>query len=105
MIHNIQEATTVNDVARNVPRIYAVVEDRQADHQASVVEVEGKIAKQYVSILIDPRSNISYVAPQIVDSCALQKCKHKKSWLVQLATRTKRKVSELVEACPLEMNG
>jgi hypothetical protein len=27
-----------------------------------------------------------------------------KSWLVQLATRTKRKVSEMVKVFPLEMN-
>ena len=31
--------------------------------------------------------------------------KHSKSWLVQLATGTKRKVSEVVEKCPLVMNG
>ena len=37
--------------------------------------------------------------------CAFKKVKHRKSWLVQLATRTKRKVSELVEECPLVMNG
>jgi hypothetical protein len=104
-IHNIQEATTVNDVARTIPRIYVALEDRQVDHQASVVEVEGNIAKKYISILIDLGSSHNYVAPKVVDSCILQKCKHKKSWLVQLATRTKRKVSELVEACPLEMNG
>ena len=33
------------------------------------------------------------------------KSKHSKSWLVQLATGTKRKVSEVVEKCPLVMNG
>ena len=36
---------------------------------------------------------------------AFKKLKHRKSWLVQLATRTKRKVSEVVEKCPLVMNG
>ena len=37
--------------------------------------------------------------------CALKKSKHRKSWLVQLATGTKRKVSEVVKQCPLDMNG
>ena len=37
--------------------------------------------------------------------CAFKKVKHRKSWLVQLATGTKRKVSEVVEKCPLVMNG
>ena len=32
------------------------------------------------------------------------KLKHRKSWLVQIATGTKRKVSEVVEKCPLVMD-
>jgi hypothetical protein len=88
-----------------VPRIYAVVENRQEDHQAFVVELEGIISKQPISILIDPGSNLSYVSPQVVEACALQRKKHAKAWLVQLATGTKRKVAEVIEACPFEMSG
>jgi hypothetical protein len=33
-VYNIQEATTVNDVARSVPHIYAALDNNQADHQA-----------------------------------------------------------------------
>lgn len=40
IIYNVQEATTINDVARNVPRIYAVVENRQGDHQSLVVTLK-----------------------------------------------------------------
>ena len=36
---------------------------------------------------------------------ALRKVKHRNSWLVQLFTGTKRKVNEVVEKCPLVMNG
>jgi hypothetical protein len=43
-VYNIQEATTVNDVARSMPQIYAALDNRQADHQASVVEMEGMIS-------------------------------------------------------------
>ena len=46
----------------------------------------------------------SYITPRVVDICAFKKVKHRKSWLVQLATGTKRKVSEVVEKCPLVMN-
>ena len=49
--YNVQEAETVGQVARAVPRIYATLEDRQAYHQSTIVEVEGKIVEQYVSIL------------------------------------------------------
>jgi hypothetical protein len=55
----------VDDVARSVPRIYAVVENWKADHQAGI------ISKQPISILIDPGSNLSYVSPQFFESFAL----------------------------------
>ena len=57
-----------------------------------MVEVPGKIAEQSVSVLIDLGSTHSYITPRVVDICAFKKLKHRKSWLVQLATRTKRKV-------------
>ena len=75
-VHNIQGAETVGQVAMTIPRIYAALEDRQADHQSTVVEVEGKIAKQFVSILIEPRSTHSYITPKIVEMCAFKKLKH-----------------------------
>ena len=95
----------VGQVARSVPRIYAKLEDHQADHKSIVVEVEGKIVKQFVSVLIDLGSTHSYISPKIVEICAFKKLNHRKSWLVQLATGTKRKVSEVVELCPLDMDG
>ena len=96
-VHNIQGDETMGQVARTIPRIYVAQEDRQADHQSTVVEVEGKIAKQYVSLFIDPRSTHSYITPKIVEICAFKKLKHSESWLVQIATGTKKKVSEVVE--------
>ena len=70
-----------------------------------MVEVTGKIVEQSIYILIDPSSTHSYITPRVVDICAFKKVKHRKSWLVQLATRAKRKVSEVVERCPLVMDG
>ena len=103
--HNIQEVETMGPIARSVPRIYAALEDLQAYHQSTVVEVVGKIVEQFVSILIDPSSTHSYITPRVVQICAFKKLKHNKSWLVKLAIGTKRKVSEVVEKCPLVMNG
>jgi hypothetical protein len=62
--------------------------------------MEGIIAKQIISILIDPRSNLSYVSPQVVEAHSSKRKKHAKEWLVQLATTTKRKVGEMIESCP-----
>ena len=70
-----------------------------------MVEVAGKIVEQSISILIEPGSTHSYIVPRVVDIYALKKVKNRKLWLVQLATGTKRKVSEVVEKCPLVMNG
>ena len=95
----------MGQVARAVPRIYAALEDHQADHQSTVVEVAGKIVEKFVSILIEPGSTHIYIPPRVVEICAFNKVKHRKSRLVQLATRTKRKVSEVVDKCPLVMNG
>ena len=61
--HNIQGAQMVGQVRRTVPIIYASLEDRQEDRQSTMVEVEGKIAKKSVSILIDPGSTHSYITP------------------------------------------
>jgi hypothetical protein len=65
-IYNVQEATTVNDVARSVPQIYAALDNKQANHQAS-----WWITNHLVSILIDLGSNLSYIAPKVVDKCKL----------------------------------
>ena len=70
-----------------------------------MVKVVGKIDKKSVSILIDLGSTYSYITPIVVEICDFKKLEHRKSWLVQLATGTKRKVSEMVEKCPLVMNG
>ena len=70
------------------------MDGRQEDHQATMVEIEGKILKTSISILIDLGSCRSYVSPKIVDVCKLGKVKHDKPWLVQLATETKCKVSK-----------
>ena len=103
--YNLQEVETMGQVVRVVPRIYATLEDRQADHQSTMVEVAGKIAMESFSILINPGSTHIYITPRVVDIRAFKKLKHRKYWLVQIATGTKRKVSEVVEKFPLVMSG
>jgi hypothetical protein len=76
----------VEDVGRSLHRISIGVDGQQADHQSSVVEVEGKINNTRISILIDPEATLSYITPVIVESNKLKKMRQKISWLVQLAT-------------------
>ena len=52
-VHSIQEATTVGDMERIMPRINATLENQQAHHSTSMVEIEGVIKDKPISILID----------------------------------------------------
>jgi hypothetical protein len=81
------------------------LDNNQDDHRASVVELEGMIANQLVSILIDQGSNLSYVAPQNADKCKLQPIRHVKPWPVQLSNGTKIKVEKVIRAYQLIMGG
>ena len=73
LIYSTQEAQTTGDVGQRIPRIYATLDNRKADHRASIIEMDGKICDQIVSILIDPGSNYGYVNPDLVDKCGLNK--------------------------------
>ena len=66
MIMRDREATIVNDIEINIPTISVALENRQADHQATMVEMECKISNQSVTVLIDPGASLSYISPQVV---------------------------------------
>ena len=90
-------------MARNIPHINVALEDRQTDYQPTMIELEGKILTQSVSILVDPGASLSYVSPKVVELCKLKEHKFKSSWLVQLATREKCKVTTKIPNCKLEI--
>ena len=70
-----------------------------------MVEVEGEIIEQTVLVLIDLGSTHSYIIPSLVEMFTLKNSKHRRSRLVQLATGTKNKISEVVRKCRLVMDG
>ena len=53
-----------------------------------MVEIEGMIKSQPISLLIDLGASLSYISPRIVELCKFVPEKFDKSWLVQLATST-----------------
>jgi predicted aspartyl protease len=99
-VNNIQEATIVEDMGR----IYAALNDRQAEYQSNMIEVEGKIINQLVSILIDSGATHCYIDPKIVDRLHLEKSKLGQASLVQLATATKRRIHDMVRSCSISLN-
>jgi hypothetical protein len=70
-----------------------------------MIEVEGMINNQTISILIDSGASHSYIDPKMVESFHFLGSKDGKSWLVQLDTGTKRKVNEMVNSCLMDING
>ena len=54
-----------------MPRINAALENRQAEYQNSMVEVEGMINQTHIAILIDPGASLSYISPKLVEKCKL----------------------------------
>jgi hypothetical protein len=105
IVHNVQQDDTVEDMGRNVPRIYASLYNKQDEFQSHMIEVEGKINNQTIVILIDSGASHSYLDPKMVEIFQLPRKNLGKYWLVQLATRAKRKINEMVKACPMNMNG
>ena len=103
--HSVKKEETIEDVGKIMPRIYAALDNRQAYYQSHMIEVEGKIDNHPIVILIDSEASHSYIDPKLVERFKFKKYKHENSWLVQLATRTKRIINELVKQFPVNMNG
>jgi hypothetical protein len=104
-VHNVQQDETMEDMGRNVPRIYATLENKQAEYQSHMIDMEGMINNQTIAILIDSGASHSHIDPKMVEIFHFPRSKHGKSWLVQLATRAKRKFNEMVKSCIMDMNG
>ena len=88
----------------NVPKIYAALDNKQVDYQSHMIEVEGMINNQTITLLIYLGDSHSYIDPKMVEIFHLPRNKHGKYWLVQLATRAKRKFNEMVKSCIMDMN-
>ena len=86
-------------------RIYAALDNKHADHQESIIQMDGKLCDQVISIFIDPGSNYSYVSLDLVEKCGLSSELHAESWLVQLAIGIKKKVHHWVRSCGFKQNG
>ena len=69
-------------MGRNVPRIHAALDNKKAEFQSHMIEVEGMINNRPLIILIDSGASHSYVDPKVVEILHLMRRKHEKSWLV-----------------------
>jgi hypothetical protein len=97
VFHNVQQDETVENMVKRVPRIYASLDNKQSEFQSHMIEFEGMINNHAFTILIDLGASHSYIYPKVMEILCFPRSKHDKSWLVQVATRAKRKVVELVK--------
>jgi hypothetical protein len=86
VFHNVQQVEIVEDMGISVPRIYASLDNKQAEFQSHMIEVEGMINSHEFTSLIDSGDNHIYIDPKVVERWQFPRFKHDKSWLVQLAT-------------------
>ena len=47
--HNIQEDETMKDMGGSMPRIYAALDNKQAEYQSPKIEMEGKINNEPIA--------------------------------------------------------
>ena len=71
IVHNVHQDETVEDMGRNVPRIYAALDNKQDEFQSHMIEVEGMINNHSFTILIDSWASHSYIYPRVVESLQL----------------------------------
>jgi hypothetical protein len=54
-------------MVRNVPKIYATLDNKKVEFQSHMIEVEGRINNQTIAILIDSGDIHSYLDPKMVE--------------------------------------
>ena len=69
-----------------------------------MLDMKGTIFDQSATILIDQGASLRYTSPQVVEKCKLRIEKFQQSWLVQLATGTKRKVTHKLPKTAIKLN-
>jgi hypothetical protein len=57
----------MKDMGASMPRIYVSLDNKQVEYQSPIIEVEGKIANQPITILIDSKASHSYINANIVE--------------------------------------
>ena len=67
VVHNVQQAETVEDMGSRIPRIYAGLDNKQVEFQSHMIEVEGMINNHAFTILIDSGASHSYIDLRVVE--------------------------------------
>jgi len=81
-IHNVQHDDIVEDMGRNMLRIYIALDNKKYEFQSHMIEVEGKINDKPIAILIDSGASHGYTDIEMVERFHFPRRKIGKYWLV-----------------------
>jgi hypothetical protein len=93
---------TVGDMGK-AHRIHAAVNNRQADHQSTVLETTGTIADQTLSVLIDPGATESFISGAVLKRIKVKAVEQDEFSFVEMASGAKQKVGGKVTGCALNL--
>jgi hypothetical protein len=93
---------TVGDMGK-AHRIHAAVNDRQAEHQSTVLETTGTVADQTLSILIDPGATESFISGAVLKRIKVKAVEQDEFSFVEMASGAKQKVGGKVTGCALNL--
>jgi hypothetical protein len=82
IVHNVQLTETIEDMGISMPRIYAALDNKEAEFESHMIEVEGKINDQPISIFIDSRYIHNYIDHKMVERFHLTRSELGETWLV-----------------------
>ncbi len=91
---------TVGDMGRS-HRVFAAVDNCQAEHQATVIKATGIIQCHMVVVLFDSEATDSFISPFVVECCRLVAVRQDVSWEVELASGARVSVSSMVRSCQM----
>ena len=83
-------------------QIHAVVENHQAEHQATVIETTARINNLRLSILIYPGATDSFISHFALTSCGLKAQVQDDFKLVEMALGCKESIGSLVKECVVQ---
>jgi hypothetical protein len=93
---------TVGDMG-NAHRIHAAVNNRQAEHQSTVLEMTGTVADQTLSILIDPGATENFISGAALKRIKVKPIKQDEFSFMEIASEAKQKVGGKVTGCALNL--
>jgi hypothetical protein len=92
----------VGDMGK-VHRIHAAVNNRQAKHQSTVLEMTCTVADQTLSILIDPGATESFISGAALKRIKVKAVEQDEFSFVEMASGAKQKVGGKVMGCALNV--